>query len=90
MGNSRHVSRHGARARNNRSGTGSSVSDLRLAKLAGLVLVCSLALGVAMLGCSGIKNGGQAGTGGAAPGGTGGTSSGMVRFAHRCLTATPS
>src|SRR5450631_60326 len=75
MGDLRHVSRSGARARNNRSGTGSSVSELRLAKWAGLVLVCSLELGAAMLGCSGIKNDGRAGTGGAAPlGGTGGTS----------------
>jgi hypothetical protein len=87
MGDSRHVSRSGARARNNRSGTGSSVSELRLAKWAGLVLVCSLELGAAMLGCSGIKNGGRAGTGGAAPlGGTGGTSgsvgTGGTPFSH--------
>src|SRR5450631_3377256 len=75
MGDSRHVSRYGARTRNNRSGTGSSVSEPRLAKLAGLVLVCSLELGAAMVGCSGIKNDGRAGTGGAAPlGGSGGTS----------------
>ena len=60
---------------NNRAGTGTNLSDVRVATFVWIVLLGSLGLGAAIVGCAGVESGGRAGTGGTSPvGNTGGTS----------------